>query len=85
MVLTLMVENLDSQDPSKDDLAAWAEDLDLEHPVLADPDGVVLNSYAPNESFGHFPVYIVIGRGGLVAFIDESLPSDETVEALLEE
>ena len=46
MVITLIVENGDSQTPSQEDLKEWADEYGQTFPVLSDPDWAVTELYS---------------------------------------
>jgi hypothetical protein len=80
IVITLLVENLSSATPSQTDLAAWANQFGLTHPVVADPNWQISNRYLDGPGL---PATHLIGSGSEVLLRSaSSLSTQNLLDAL---
>ena len=85
MVFTLILENYDYASPSVSDLAGWASNFGLTHPVLADPGTAVGYSYIGTTgvtSIG-LPSTQLLGPGMEVLAVNQYSISRSMIEAHL--
>lgn len=80
MVISMVIEDESGRAPSEGQLLDWATQYGMTFPVLADPDGDVMWSYAGGGSVG-LPFTVLLDRGNVVD--DTNYPSDRDAEALL--
>ena len=65
IVITLLGQNTNRATPSQSDLAAWANQFGLTHPVVADPNWQITTRYVDGSTIG-LPAIHVIGAGSEV-------------------
>ncbi len=66
MVLETMIETEDGSVPKTRDLERWADTYGLTMPVLADPSGGTMWSYAGGSGSVGLPFTVVIDRGVVI-------------------
>lgn len=73
MYLSVLIENLDSQVPSQEDLTAWATTYGLTMPVLSDAEEVVYDF--ASGSIG-LPYTVLLDRGEVVSNVGSASFAD---------
>lgn len=73
MFLEIMIENLDYETPSQDELVEWRDNYGLGMPVLADAGESVMYSFAAGMSSVGLPFTVVLDRGLVVDKINGSV------------
>ena len=85
MVLGVVVQDFNGAEPTPDEVAPWADELDLTHPVLSDVDGEFLATYStdPDNLFFFYVLY----RDGSIAWREhrEDTGTLERVRAVVHE
>ena len=76
-MIQALAENNESQSPTQEDLAGWAENYGLTFPVLSDAGWAVNNRY---EQDNGIPTKILIAPGGELIAVD-----DFTAESQIDE
>ena len=75
IVITLLGENTGGSTPSQDELADWADQFGIEHPVVADEGFAVTSRFVDGGSIG-LPSMDLLEAGGEIvirnAYVDES-------------
>ncbi len=63
---------------------AWAEDLDLDLPVLLDTDGAAIGQYNMTMAFptGAYPQEWLIDREGKIAYVANRYQADSLIAAI---
>ena len=82
MFLEILIENLDYETPSQEELSDWRDTYGLKMPVLADAGESVMYSFAAGMSSVGLPFTVVLDRGLVVDKINGNLGD---MDALLEE
>ncbi len=77
-VLTVLYENLDSEDPSADDLDVWVTTYKLTHPVVGDEDRGVRDAWGGSGK----PTLAVLDRDGRVTFRSSGALVEDWEEAI---
>lgn len=78
MLMNVIIENNDSETPSQEDLAGWADNYGMDLPVVADPGGEQFWKYGS----GGLPTIVLIDHGMILESVNEGAGRSE-VEALL--
>lgn len=80
MVLEIMIEDNSSGRVDEAELVQWADNYGLTMPVLSDPNGGTMWSYAGGGSIG-LPFTLLMDRGVIIA--DATSPTEADVERLI--
>jgi peroxiredoxin len=84
MVITLLTENNSLEPPSQGVLNRWAEDHDLNHPVVADNEWDVTSRYIDSESMS-IPTMHLMRRGLVIEVRDGMLTRSDIERMVLED
>ena len=79
MVIQVLIEDLDSQEPAADDLATWADTFEIAFPVLGGGQEA-LYDYAGDGAVG-LPLNVVLDRGLVITAID-GVDVDDAIDLL---
>ncbi len=74
MVIDMMIENNEGNTPSVEDLKWWADEFDVQIPVVADEGQEVVGHYV-SGSYG-LPYKVLLDRGVVVDMIGDATDSD---------
>ncbi len=60
----------------------FIEESSVTLPCLLDEDGSIYNSYPLIESYGPFPVHVVIGRDGVITYLSRQYDAEAVRAAI---
>ena len=83
MVITLLTENNSQENPNQNVLSRWAEDYELNHPVVADNGWEVTDRYIDTASMGIPTMHLM--RRGLVIEVRDTILTRSDVERMVME
>lgn len=80
MILSTWAENENSEAPSVDEIAAWADQYGMTFPVLADPNWAINNRFEKDHGI---PTQVLLAPGAKLVKVDAMITGAD-IEAVLE-
>ena len=81
IVITLLIQNNESEPPTQEELMEWASKFGQTFPVVTDVNGDVAMRFAQRETLA-LPSHSLIAPGGEVLIADDDVTEEDIVASL---